>query len=61
LDKRFKGYQSVPGNLLSLEELLVRIERRPYSGACAATYHDSLVNLDGSVEFGKKIWQYQRG
>ena len=28
LDKRFKRYESVPGNLLSLEELQVRIERR---------------------------------
>ncbi len=28
LDKRFKRYESAPGNLLSLEELQTRIERR---------------------------------
>jgi len=28
LDRRFEKYQSDPGNLLSLEELMVRIERR---------------------------------
>ena len=28
LDKRLKKYQSAPGNLLSLEELRTRIERR---------------------------------
>ena len=28
LDKRFKRYESAPGNLLSLEELEARIERR---------------------------------
>lgn len=27
LDRRFERYQSDPGNLLSLEELMVRIER----------------------------------
>ena len=28
LDKRLKKYESAPGNLLSLEELRTRIERR---------------------------------
>lgn len=28
LDKRFERYESAPGNLLSLEELQKRIERR---------------------------------
>lgn len=28
LDRRFKRYESAPGNLLSLEELQARIEKR---------------------------------
>ena len=28
LDKRFKKYESAPGNLLSLEELRAKIDRR---------------------------------
>jgi putative addiction module component (TIGR02574 family) len=28
LDRRLKGHESVPGNLLSLEELRARVEKR---------------------------------